>query len=204
DELGAVASWAGESQRRVFVRGARELLVEGRRTDDTFEYRLHHDSIREQIAGAIGAAMLRKHHHALAQKLATWPPPRDTSGRRYALHHALLHRVEADAWTDACRVASDMTFLERKCRELGAQEVETDVARTAERCRTHGEEALCRRFEDLARALGRESHWLRAAPEATAALVCNRLRQIGWSLEELEQDLHLSTDARFMRARHVA
>jgi hypothetical protein len=181
DELGAVAGWTGEGQRRAFVRGAREFLLERRREDVVREYRLHHDSIRGQIAEAIGPAALCAHHDALAQKLAMWPRPAATtvSARRYALRHALSHRVEADAWADAWRLASDLAFVEAKCRELGAHEAEADVERAAERCRGSGDETLAGRFDDLARALGRESHWLRAAPEATAALVWNRLRQSG-------------------------
>jgi hypothetical protein len=204
DELGAVAGWASEAQRRAFGRGARELLVEGRRADDVFEYRLHHDSIRTQIARAIGVAVLLGHHHALAQKLATWPPLREAPARRYSLRHALLHRTEAGEWAAAWRLASDMTFLEAKCREPGAQDIEADVMRTAVRCRSSGDEALCKRFDDLARALGHESHWLRAAPEATAALVWNRLRQSGWNPDDLDEQLQISADARFLRVRHVA
>jgi len=56
DELGAVAGWTGEPQRRTFVRSARELLIESRRADGVSEYRLHHDSIRDQIVQSIGAA----------------------------------------------------------------------------------------------------------------------------------------------------
>jgi len=204
DELGAVAGWTGEPQRRAFVRGARELLIETQRADAVPEYRLHHDSIRTQIARALGAAVLRAHHHALAQKLATWPAPRDVTVRRYALRHALLHRAEAGEWADAWRLASDMTFLEAKCRELGAQDVDADVARTAERCGSSGDEMLRRRFVELARALGRESHWLRATREATAALVWNRLRQSGWSPDDLDQQLQLPANASFLRVRHVA
>ena len=59
-----------------------------------------------------------------------------------------------------------MGFLEAKCKVLDAHEAETDVERAAERCRASGDEALGERFGDLARALARESHWLRAAPEA--------------------------------------
>src|SRR6185295_8605005 len=78
-----------------------------------------------------------------------------------------------------------------------------DMARTAERCRTSGDDALCGRFDDLARALGRESHWLLAAPEATAALVWNRLRQSGWSVDEIDQQLQIPGEAQFLRVRHV-
>src|SRR5262245_27681940 len=79
--------------RRAFVRRARELLIERRREDGVAEYRLHHDSIRGQIAAAIGMAALRRHHRALARVLAAWPAPRESTVRRYALRHALTHRM---------------------------------------------------------------------------------------------------------------
>jgi len=214
DELGTVAGWAGEPPRRAFLRGARELLIEGRRAGvgtgvgredvGVAEYRLHHDSIRGQIAGAIGPAALRDHHRALAQRLATWPAPSEPAAGRYALRHALLHRVEAGDWADAWRLAADLAFLEAKHRELGADDAEADVARAAERCRASGDAALAGRFAELARALGRESHWLRAAPEATAALVWNRLRQLGWSAEDLDRQLRVPTETAFLRVRHLA
>src|ERR1041384_7475288 len=53
-------------------------------------------------------------------------------------------------------------------------------------------------------ARARESHWLRAAPEATAAQVWNRLRQLGWTADELDQQLQLPVGSRFLRVRHVA
>jgi WD40 repeat protein len=204
DELGVVASWTAESQRRTFLRNARELLIESKRADGVSEYRLHHDSIRSQIVDAIGTAALRAHHGALAATLARWPRALEPNARRYALRHALIHRIEAGAWADAWRLAADMSFLEAKCRELGAHEAELNVKRLAERCPETGHEALRDRFGDLARALVRESHWLRAAPEATAALVWNRLRQLGWSADELGQQLQLAVGTRFLRVRHVA
>jgi len=166
DELGRVAGWTREPQRRAFLRGARELLIETRRAGRVSEYRLHHDSIRAHVAEAIGLDRLAAHHLALAQRLATWPAPVDAAARRYALHHALLHRAEAGAWVDAWRVAADVAFLETKCRELGVHDAEADVTRAAARCHASGDEAQRDRFAELARALGRESHWLRAAPEA--------------------------------------
>jgi hypothetical protein len=181
DELGRVAGWTHEPQRRAFLRGARELLIATERAGRVFEYRLHHDSIRAHVADAIGIDRLAAHHRALAQRLATWPAPADAAGRRYALHHALLHRAEAGAWADAWRVAANVAFLEAKCRELGVDDAEADVARMVARCCASGE-AHGNRFAELAR--GRESHWLRAAPEATAALVWNRLRRSGWSASE--------------------
>jgi hypothetical protein len=204
DELGRVAGWTHEPQRRAFLRGGRELLIETRRTGRVSEYRLHHDSIRAHIAEAVGRDTLAAHHLALAQRLAIWPPPGDASARRYALRHALLHRAEAGAWADAWRVAADMAFLEAKCREVGVHDAEADVARTAAHSRASGDEAHGGRLAELARALGRESHWLRVAPEATTALLWNRLRRSGWSASELDAQLRVSDGVEFLRVRHAA
>jgi WD40 repeat protein len=203
DELGAVAGWTGDAQRRTFVHAAKELLVETLRPSGQPEYRLHHDSIRGHIARAIGEAALRAHHGALARRHATWPAPGQGAARRYALRHALIHRAEAGAWADAWQLAADMSFLEAKCRELGAHETEADLARVAERSRTSGDAMVSQRFGDLSRALGRESHWLRAAPEATAGLVWNRLRRSGWSADDLRGQLRVPVDASFLRVRHA-
>jgi hypothetical protein len=95
DELGAVAGWTGAAPGRIFLRSAKELLVETLRPDGQSEYRLHHDSIRGHIAKALGPVALRGHHAALARRLATWPDPGQVVARQYALHHALMHRAEA-------------------------------------------------------------------------------------------------------------
>ncbi len=168
------------------------------------EYRLHHDSIRGQIAEAIGTAALRGHLRALAHGLATWPAPRGATARRYALRHALTHRAEAGELADAWRLAADMGFVEAKCRELGVHNAEADLARVAELCRASGDETLGGRFDDLARALGHESDWLRDAPEAMAALLWNRLRRSGWSADEIDQQLQLPAGVTFLRVRHLA
>jgi hypothetical protein len=204
DELGRVARWTGAASRQAFVRGAREWLIETRRTDRVSEYRLHHDSIRTHVAEAIGTDAVSAHHLALAERLASWPAPAEAAARRYALHHALLHRAEAGAWADAWRVAADMGFLEAKYREIGVHDTEDDMARTASRCRASGDEAHGERFRDLARALGRESHWLRAAPEGTAALVWNRLRRYGWTASDLDAQLRVPAAADMLRMRHAA
>jgi hypothetical protein len=154
DELGAAAGWDDE-QRRAFVRGAGELLAESWRPDGRREFRLHHASIREHLARTLGDAALRGHHAALAARVASWPAPADPAPRRYALRHALSHRIEAGDWTGAWQLAADASFLEAKRRELGAHEAEADVARAAERCRAAGDEALRGRFDDLACSLAR-------------------------------------------------
>jgi len=106
----------------------------------------------------------------------------------------------ADAW----RIAGDTSFLEAKCRELGVHDVEADVTRAAEHCRAGGDATIGHRLRDLARALVRESHWLRAAPEATAAVLWNRLRRFGWSEHDLGRQLRVLADTAFLRVRHIA
>jgi hypothetical protein len=101
--------------------------------------RLHHDAVRAHVAQAIGEWRSAANHIALAQRPATWPVPAQAVVRRYALRHALIHRAEAGDWPDAWRSAGDTSFLEAKCREFGVHEVETDVTRVAERCRTGGD-----------------------------------------------------------------
>ncbi|HEY0479709.1 MAG TPA: AAA family ATPase, partial [Kofleriaceae bacterium] len=204
DEIGAVAGWTGVQPRSMFLRGARELLAETRRGDHQRAYRLHHESIRAQIALALGAAALRRHHAGLARQLATWPLPADTEMRQYALRHALTHRASAGDWAEAWRIASDLEFLEVKCREVGSHDAEADVARVAARCRTGGDGAFAQRFDDLARALARESHWFQQAPEAAAALVWNRLRRSAWSTDDLDKQLRVPASAMFLRVRHAA
>ena len=204
DVLGELAAWSYDERER-FVPTARQLLLEEPAAWAGIEaYRPRHEWVRELMAERLGESTLRAHHATLARKLATWPAPKELAARRYALRHALFHRIEANEREAAWRLAADMTFLEAKCRELGAHEAELDVARAAERCREHGDAALGDRFDDLARALGRESHWLRAAPEATAGLVWNQLRRSGWSAGEIDQQLQLPAGANFLRVRHLA
>ena len=87
---------------------------------------------------------------------------------------------------------------------MGVWETEAELAQLATHCRAIGDEALAQKFDDLARALMRESHWLRAAPEATAALLWNRLRRSGWSEHDLSTQLRVPADTAFLRVRHTA
>ena len=205
DELGAVAGWDGVAQRDAFVAASRELLIETWRADGAYEYRLHHDSIRGHIVEQLGPAAVRGHHVALAQKLATWPLADGWAARRYALRHAIAHRIEAADWTAVSELACDFGFLQAKCHELGVHDIEADVACAAERCRLHGDAAIGRDLGDLSRALARESHWLHDGPGLLAGQLWNRLRRMGWSAEDLGQRVRVPTeDAEFLRVRHAA
>lgn len=144
DELGVIAGWTGATWRQEFVHAVREFVVATRRADNQLAYRLHHDSIREQITSMLGATALRKHHAELAHKLANWPPATDPTIRRYALHHALSHRAEAGDWADAWRIVGDLSFLEAKCREIGVHEATIDVEQMAERCRASNDEVIAK------------------------------------------------------------
>ena len=72
EELGAVAGWTEAAQRQAFAWSTRELLVETWRPDGQREYRLHHESVREHVARALGDAVLGGHRAALAER----PPAR--------------------------------------------------------------------------------------------------------------------------------
>jgi WD40 repeat protein len=205
DVLAEIAGWSYDDKLR-FVRDARQLLLEEPAAWAGGEaYRLRHDWVRELIAERLGPPALRAHHATLARALAMWPAPEDATARRYALRHALIHRADAEDRADAWRIAGDMSFLEAKLRDLGVDDTEADIARVAVRCRAMGDGVYGRRFDDLARALARDSHWLRGAPEAVAALVWNRLRRSGWSTSELDAQLWIMAErAGFLRVRHAA
>jgi mRNA-degrading endonuclease YafQ of YafQ-DinJ toxin-antitoxin module len=204
DVLAEVAGWSYDEKER-FAREARQLLLEEPVAWAGIEaYRPRHDWVRELIAERLGAATVRQHHATLARTLAAWPSRLGATARRYAVRHALLHRAEDGDLAGAWVLTADMSFLEARVRDVGVWETEAELAQVATRCRTIGEEALHQKFDDLTRALARESHWLRSAPEATAALVWNRLRQAGWSANKLNEQLSVQSKVAFLRVRGVA
>jgi WD40 repeat protein len=99
-------------------------------------------------------------------------------------------------------VASDPHFLKARCLELGVYELEREIIRVESLCRRAGYLAKADRLSDLAKAIARESHWLRVAPDAIAAILWNRLRRAGWS----ERDLEVLRDgaSSFLRVRSIA
>jgi len=202
--LADVAAWSYD-EKQSFVREARQLLLEEPAAWAGVEaYRPRHDWVRELIAERLGTATVRQHHATLARTLATWPAHPGATARRYALRHALHHRAEAGDLAGAWELAAEMSFLEARVRAVGVWETETELAQVATHCRGIGEEALGKKFGDLTRALARESHWLRVTPEATAALVWNRLRQMEWSANQLNGQLAVQSKVGFLRVRSVA
>jgi WD40 repeat protein len=203
DMLAELAGWSSQEKNR-FVRDTWALQLQEPASPAGVATYCLRDEERELVAERLGEITIRASHGTLWRKLATWPAPLEETARRYALRHALTHRTEAGDWADAWQLATDLGFLEATCRELGVHEVEADLARAAKRRRESGDEALRRRFDDLAQALAREANRLRAAPEATAALLWNRLRRSGWSVADLDAHLRVPAGASFLRIRHGA
>jgi hypothetical protein len=133
------------AQRRQFVRGARELLIEVGARATCSSTGLHHDSIRGQIAEAIGpmscSAAITARLGAMGWRAGR--EPADPTARRYALRHAPAPSRRGRR-LGRCPGGSPriMSFVEATCLESGAHEAEADMVRTAEHCRTSGDDAL--------------------------------------------------------------
>jgi WD40 repeat protein len=199
DVLAELAGWDYDDKER-FARDARQLLLEEPASWGGVEaYRPRHDWVRELIAERLGAAALRAHHKMVLQKLATWPPAGDARRRAYAVRHTLAHRLAIDDWSGVRALASDLGYLETRAHAGDVFVAEQELRESAVRC---PDPEVARKLGDLARALARESHWIRADPQGTAGLIWNRLRRSGWSAQDL--DAHLPVEAAFLRVRHAA
>jgi AAA ATPase domain/CHAT domain len=176
EQLGRVGGWSNLAEQRAIAHVMRELVVETRRDNRPTVYRLLHDAIRSYLVEQLGPIGIRGHHQELADKLAAWPAPRDLTARRYALRHAVNHRIAAGNCQAIHALASSVDFLEAKCSEFGIDDVELDVRRAAEACLAAGYFTLARDLDDRARAIARESIPLRHDAGARAAPVWNTLR----------------------------
>lgn len=173
--LGHVAGWTDPTEQRAATIVARELITETTCDGETV-YRPCHEAVRGYILGQLGALAIRAHHQALADKLAAWPPsPGGGLSRRYALRHAIGHRIAAGNCTALHALVRNRDLLEAKCRERGVDEVELDVRRAAEACMAAGQIALSRDLDELARAIAGESSALRSASGADAAAAWSRV-----------------------------
>src|SRR6185436_6011055 len=201
DALAELAGWSYERAER-FVREARQLLLEEPASWAGAEaYRPRHDWVRELIAERLGEAALRRHHRVLAERLATWPPPAEATRRAYAVRHALAHRVALEDWSGVRALASELGYLEARVRAADVFAVEQELREVAAR---HPDPASARDLADLARALARESHWVRDDPAGTAGLVWNRLRRSGWTAADLDARTTVPEGSAFLRVRHAA
>jgi WD40 repeat protein len=197
--LAELAAWSYEDRER-FVRDARQLLLEEPGAVEA--YRPRHDWVRELIAERLGASAIRAHHETLARRLATWPPPDEEPRRRYAVRHALAHRI-AIAASDFGAVrdlAADLGYLEARAQLADVAALEQELTEAGKRCPGP---AAARDLSDLAQAIAREAHWIRSYPAETAGLVWNRLRRAGRSEPDLAARLVLPPEAAFLRVRHA-
>jgi WD40 repeat protein len=201
DVLCELTGWSYEAKER-FVRDARQLLLEepaawaGREA-----YRPRHDWVRELISGRLGEATMRGHHQTLSRQLATWPPPIDEPRRRYAVRHALAHRIAVHDWSGIRTLASNLGYLEARAHAADVFVLEQELKNAGAMC---PDAKTVRDLADLAWALARESHWVRQDPKGTTGLIWNRLRRGGWSLQELDALLTVPAETAFLRVRHAA
>jgi 3',5'-cyclic AMP phosphodiesterase CpdA len=181
EELGTVAGWTEEAQRRAFLWSARELLVESWRPDGRREFRLHHESIREYIAKILGDATLHLHRAALAQRLAGWSGAAEATVRRYAtrriLHLSDLHCTTSDQATIwYSQLAADLR--DQGVDHLDALVVSGDLTERA----APAEYAAARRFlEQLMAGFG-------LAPRQVVLVPGNH--DVSWPLAEQAYRLH--------------
>jgi WD40 repeat protein len=200
DVLEELAGWSYDDKER-FLRAARQLLLEDPAPwAGIAAYRPRHEWVRELIAERLGAATVRAHHAALSRALATWPLPLDEARRAYAVRHALAHRIAAGDWSGVRALASNLGYLEARAHAADVFAVEQELTDAGKICPAP---ALARDLADLARALARESHWIRDDPKGTAGLLWNRLRRLGWTAKDLDARIAIPADAAFLRVRHV-
>lgn len=176
EQIGRVAGWSDPGDLRAVVSLARELLVETQRRDRVTVYGLFHDAVRAFLVERLGSIAIRGHHRELADRLATWPLPRDAATRRYALRYAVAHRIAAGDIRAIHALASNVDFLEAKSRELGIDDAELDVRRAAEACAAAGQMALHSDLDRLARSLARESQSLHRDAGADTGQLWSRVR----------------------------
>jgi hypothetical protein len=177
EQLGRVAGVSDPGELRGTVNLARDLIVATQRRDRVAAYEPTHDAVRELILQRLDAAAIRDVHRELADKLATWPAPRDPVTRRYALRYAVNHRIAAGDCRATHALAGNLDFLEAKCSELWLDEVELDVRRAAEACLTAGHLGLQSELDLLRRSIAGASSSLRREPGADSSALWNRLRQ---------------------------
>ncbi|AUX22443.1 WD repeat-containing protein [Sorangium cellulosum] len=169
--------------------------------DGHFGYRLRHERVREVFVDELGARVIRDHHRHLVGALAAWPPDEgDPSGRRYALRHAVMHRIEARDVAGAQRLCVDISYLDAKCRELDVNAIERDL----EAVIGASEGSATFDLTAVLAAVRAEASRLSAYREQglLPSLLYNRLRCAGWPPEEIARMLHFEGNLPPLRLLH--
>uniref|UniRef100_UPI00286C7A2E AAA family ATPase n=1 Tax=Archangium sp. TaxID=1872627 RepID=UPI00286C7A2E len=199
--LADLAGWRDVETGERFLRVTRPFLLEepghwrGERA-----WRPFHESFREFITRTLGVEGMRREHRRLAEHLCTWPVEAvgEDFNRHYALHHGVVHWLEAGDWQRVRSLCTDLGYLEAKCRETEVSALKEDLARAAGSGREDSR-ALLRTLHQLVHS---GSHWLWQDPSALPQLVYNRLRSSGWTGERIEESLRFPKGLPALRLRH--
>lgn len=199
--FGELLGGSTKDEGEEFLRVTRPFLLEepahwhnGRRA-----YRLFHEFFRESIADKIGDRAIRECHRRINEMLAAWPPEEgDLSRRRYALRHAVAHRLEAGDIGGAQRLCTDVDYLAEKCRELGVPAVERDLEAAI---RAPGGDASLDLTAVVA-AVRTEASRLSAHPESLPTLLYNRLCCAGWLPDRIKGVLRFDRGLPPLRLLH--
>lgn len=187
-----------------FLRATFHLLrVEPARWHDDSQlgYRLRHEHVREVFVNELGERVIRKHHLHLLGGLAAWPPDEgDPAGRRYALRHAVMHRLGAGDVRGAQRLCVDVGYLDAKCRELDVTSIERDL----EAVISASEGSATFDLTAVLAAVRAEATRLSAYRDQglLPSLLYNRLRCAGWPSEEIAGMLHFGEELPPLRLLH--
>jgi WD40 repeat protein len=164
-------------------------------------YRLRHEHVREVFVAEFGDRVIRDHHLHILRALAAWPPDeRDSARRRYALHHAVAHRLDAGDLDGAQRLCADQGYLDAKCRELDVHALERDL----EAVISASEGDVAFDLTALLAAVRAETSRLSAYRNAgmLPSLLYNRLRCAGWLARRIERMLGFDGDLPPLRLLH--
>ncbi|XXY52706.1 AAA family ATPase [Sorangium sp. So ce269] len=166
-----------------------------------FGYRLRHEHVREVFVNELGKRVIRNHHLHLLGGLAAWPPDEgDPAGRRYALRHAVMHRIEAGDVDGAQRLCVDVGYLDAKCRELDVTTIERDLEAVIGASEGNATFDLTA----VLAAVRAEATRLSAYRDQglLPSLLYNRLRCAGWPSEEIARMLHFEGNLPPLRLLH--
>jgi len=201
--LEGLLGWPGEPARDRFLRATRPFLLEQpAHWEGVIAYRPFHESFREFVAAKLEPDRMRQLHRLLADGLAAWPciDEEGSFRHRYALRHAVAHRLHARQWDRAGRLCADVGFLEAKCRDLGVASIEGDLESAAARIpRESGRESVAA----IHRTVRAESHWLHKDPRAIGGLLYNRLLSVeDWPAGRIQRSLTFPKGLPVPRLRH--
>lgn len=184
-----------------FLRVTRHFLLEepAHWHNGRLAYRVFHEYFRESIAEKVGDRAIRECHRRINEVLAAWPPDEgDLSRRRYALRHAVVHRLEAGDIGSAQHLCADVDYLAEKCRELGVSAIERDLEAAI---RAPGGDAPLDLTAVVA-ALRVEASRLSAHPESLPTLLYNRLCCAGWLPDRIKGVLRFDSGLPSLRLLH--